>query len=52
MIDEKPDALSIAHHNKRRDISQPLADHLAEVSALADGYATKLSLPRWAALSA
>lgn len=40
----------IAHHDKRRDRSQPLADHLTEVSALAEGYATKLGLPRSAAL--
>ena len=40
----------IAHYDKRRDRSQSLAVHLAEVSALAEGYAMKLHLPRCAAL--
>ena len=50
MIDEIPGTKYIAHHDKRRERSQPLAAHLAEVSALAEGYAKKLGLPRSAAL--
>lgn len=50
MIDGKSDTPFIAHHDKRQDTSQPLAIHLAEVSAIAEGYAIKLGLPRCAAL--
>ena len=50
MIDGKAGTHFIAHHDKRRDLSQPLAAHLAEVSSLAEGYAIKLGLPRCAAL--
>lgn len=50
MIDEKTGMEFIAHHDKRRDRSQPLSIHLEEVSTLAEGYATKLGLPRSAAL--
>jgi CRISPR-associated endonuclease/helicase Cas3 len=50
MIDGKIDTQAIAHHDKRLDVSQPLAVHLAEVSVLAQGYAVKLGLPRSAAL--
>lgn len=40
----------IAHHDKRRDASQPLEVHLEQVSGLARGYAIKLGLPRCAEL--
>ncbi len=50
MIDGKADNPFIAHHDKRRDTSQPLHVHLAEVAGLAQGYAIKLGLPRCAEL--
>ncbi len=50
MIDGKIDTRHIAHHDKRRDKSQPLHVHLSEVAQLAMGYATKLLLPRCAEL--
>ncbi|MCB0768104.1 MAG: CRISPR-associated endonuclease Cas3'' [Flavobacteriales bacterium] len=50
MIDGKADTEYIAHHDERRDKSQALAVHLAEVAALAEGYAEKIGLPKSAAL--